>query len=155
MIDAWLKSTVPGEQQREDLQKRLVYAKTALDSLRQLLDRMSRDGATSLNKPLAWGAADTALVVAVHELQTRYLSDVVAIPRALKGLSREVVMQAPTLPTEPVTPRKGLVSALTVLATGFVLFLWVLLRQAWVSAAKDPLSIRKQQQVLMALRLGK
>ena len=101
VIDTWLKSTVPGEQARADLAKRLSYAQTSLDSVTRLISRLDAGGAASLNKPLARGEAGTSFV-GLGELQSRYLGDVLSIPRELQGLSHDVVKQPPTLSTEPL-----------------------------------------------------
>jgi hypothetical protein len=150
VIDGWLNSTVPGAQESEDLEKRLEFAQNRLRSVTALLDRLSVDGAVSLSKPLTRGEAGTGLV-AVGELQSRYLADVLAIPRALKGLSRDVVKQPPTLPAEPVSNKKSLIVVLAALGSGFVLLLFVFMRQAWKNAASDPEAALKQSQLKRAL----
>ncbi|MDP1529072.1 MAG: Wzz/FepE/Etk N-terminal domain-containing protein [Rhodoferax sp.] len=137
VIDNWLKSTVPGPQDRADLEKRLSYASNALASVTTLLNTLSVDGAVSLGKPLTRGEAGTSLV-GLGELQTRYLNDVLAIPRSLQGLSRDVVKQPPTLPTEPVSNKKALIAVMSTLGAGFALLLFVFMRQAWRNASQDP-----------------
>jgi len=151
VIDTWLKSTVPGEQARADLAKRLSYAQTSLDAVTRLISRLDAGGAASLNKPLTRGEAGTSFV-GLGELQSRYLGDVLSIPRELQGLSHDVVKQPPTLPTEPVSPKKGLIAALAAIASGFVLLLWVFLRQAWRQSAQDPSIAEKQGRFVAALR---
>ena len=150
VIDTWLKSTVPGEQDRADLEKRLAYAKTSLESVRSLLDRLTAEGSAHLNKPLTRGEPGTS-ILAVGELQARYLGEVLSIPRSLQGLSRDVVKQPPTLPTEPVAPKKSLLAFLAALGSGFALLLWVFARQAWKNAAQDPEAAAKQAKLLAAL----
>jgi capsular polysaccharide biosynthesis protein len=152
VIDTWLKSTVPAEQERQDLETRLAYAQNGLKAVTTLLDRLATEGGKSLNKPLTRGDAGTGLV-AVGELQSRYLADVLSIPRSLQGLSRDVVKQPPTLPTEPLSAKKGLIATLSALGAGFTLLLFVFIRQAWRSTAADPESARKQILILSALGL--
>ncbi|MCB8747119.1 hypothetical protein LHU53_09395 [Rhodoferax sp. U2-2l] len=152
VIDGWLKSTVPGVQERQDLEKRLEFAQNGLKSVTSLIERLSVDGVVSLAQPLTRGEAGTSLV-AVGELQARYLSEVIAIPRALQGLSRDVVKQPPTLPTEPVAPKKSLMAVLAALGSGFALLLFVFMRQAWKNAAADPEAALKQNQLRRALGL--
>jgi uncharacterized protein involved in exopolysaccharide biosynthesis len=151
IIDAWLKTTVPAEPERQDLEKRLAFAQASLKTVTALLDRLAEEGTTTLNKPLTRGEAGAGLVP-VGELQSRYLGEVLSIPRALKGLSRDVVIkQPPTLPTEPESRKKALIAALSAVGAGFVLLLFVFLRQAWRAAAADPESARKQRQLLSAI----
>jgi len=152
VVDGWLRRTVPGPQERADLQKRLEIAQGGLKAVTALLDRLSVDGVVSLGKPLTRAEAGSS-VVAVGELQARYLADVLAIPRALHGLSRDVVKQPPTLATEPVAPKKSLIAVLAVLGSGFALLLFVFMRQAWKNAASDPETARKQRELRHALGL--
>lgn len=150
LLDTWLLSTVPGPQDRADLEKRLSYASKALVSVTALLDKLSVDGVVSLSKPLTRGEAGTGLV-AVGELQTRYLNEVLSIPRTLQGLSHDVVKQPPTLPTEPASNNKALLAILAAMGTGVVLLLYVFMRQAWRNAAQDPEAAQKQEQLRAAL----
>lgn len=150
VIDTWLKSTVPGEQDRADLEKRLAYAKASLESVRNLLGRLTAEGSADLNKPLTRGEAGTS-IIAIGELQARYLAEVLNIPRTLQGLSRDVVAQPPTLPTEPVAPKKSLITVLAAIGSGVALLLWVFMRQAWKSAAQDPQAAEKQAKLLAVM----
>lgn len=150
VIDSWLKSTVPGEKDRADLEVRLINAKVSLESVRRLLDRLIGEDSAALNKPLTLGGANIS-IVAVGELQARYQADVLSIPRALQGLSRDVVAQPPTLPIEPVAPKKSLIAILAALGSGFALLLWVFMRQAWKNAAQDPDAAKKQAKLRAAI----
>jgi len=150
VIDNWLKTTVPGEKDRADLEKRLGYAKTSLETVRRLFDRLTAEGSSAINSPATLGGANISLV-AVGELQARYQSDVLTIPRALQGLSRDVVVQSPTLPVEPVAPKKSLIAVLAALGAGFALLLWVFMRQAWKNTALDPETAEKQAKLRAAM----
>ena len=147
VIDTWLKSTVPGRQDRADLEKRLAYATASLKTVVGLLEGLTPD---NLGKALTRGDAGIS-IVAVGELQTRYLAEVLATTRALGGLSRDVVMQPPTMPTEPIAPKKGLIAVLAVLGSGVTLLLWVFMRQAWINAAQDPKAAEKQARLRATL----
>jgi hypothetical protein len=151
IIDTWLKSTVPVAQDRADLEKRLSYAKTSLASVSHLLDRLAAGGTTILNKPLTLGDAGTS-IVAVGELQTRYLADVLNIPRLMQGWSRDIVLQPPTLPAEPAAPKKGLIAVLAALGSGFALLLWMFMQQAWKNASRDPEVAERQAKLRAAVR---
>lgn len=150
VIDTWIKSTAPSERDRADLETRLAFAKVSLESIRRLLDRLTAEGSVDLNKPLSRGEAGTS-IVAVGELQARYLGEVMSIPRSLKGLSRDVVVQPPTLPTQPIAPQKSLIAVLAALCSGFALLLWVFMRQAWKNVAQDPKAAEKQAKLLAAI----
>lgn len=150
VIDTWLKSTAPGAQDLADMEKRLGYATTSLASVTRLLAHLAGGGVSLLNKPLTLGDAGTSMV-AVGELQARYLADVLNIPRAMQGLSRDVVMQAPTLPAEPNGRKKSLIAILAALGSGFALLLWVFMRQAWKTAALNPEAAEKQAKLRAAI----
>ena len=82
VIDSFLKSTVPAEQERKDLQKRLEIATNGLATVQGALKSLT---ATNLDKPLTLGNANTSLV-SLYELEAKYLSDTLALPRAMEGL---------------------------------------------------------------------
>lgn len=115
-----------------------------------LLDLMVADEGASLKRPLTRGDAGSSLI-ALGELQNRYLAEVLNIPRTMKGLTRDVVIQSPTLPTEPVAPKKSLIAVLASLGSGFVLLLWVFMRRTWKNAAQDPQAAEKQAKLRAAI----
>ena len=142
VIDNWLMTTVPPAQERAELEARLAYAKVALSAVRTLLERLMAESTANLNRALTRGEAGIS-VVALGELQARYFSEVLTIPRTLQGLSRDLIVQPPTLPTEPAIKR-GLIALLATFAGGFALLLWVFAREAWRRAAQDSKSAEKQ-----------
>ena len=149
LISAWLKSTVPGAEERAGLEKRLESSKSSLLAVEGLLKRLTSEGSSSLFQPLTRGEAGTS-IVAISELQTKFLSDVLGIPRLLNGYSPDVVKQPPTLPTEPISPKKSLISVLVYLVSGFVLLLWIFARQAWRRAATNS-DVAKQQRRFLSV----
>lgn len=151
IIDSWLKSTTPGEQEQADLAARLANAQKSLEGVNRLLERLTSEGSTTLNQPLTRGEAGTSLV-AMGELQNLYLGDVLAIPRAIKGLSRDVVLQPPTLPSKAIAPKKGLMAVVATLATGVALILFVFVRASWRKAGTDPEFARKQSELFASLK---
>lgn len=148
VIDIWLKSTVPGADERFDLEKRLESAKFSLEAVDRLLKRLTTEGSTSLNQPLTRGEAGTS-IVAISELQLRYLGEVLTIPRTLRGASSDVVKQRPTLPTETVAPKKGMIAILATLGSGIVFLLYIFVRRSWEKSA-DNLELAKKQSRLLA-----
>lgn len=150
VIDGWLKTTIPNEMERADLMRRFGYAKDSLDSVHRVLSRLSDEGSASLNKSLT---RNDGAMAAQLELKKRYMDEILEITNLLNGLSRDVVKQPPTLPVDPVAPRKGLIAALSVLATGMLLLLWIFMRQAWLDAEQDPLRAPKIARLRMALSL--
>ena len=150
VIDSWLISTVPSEDDRADLEKRLSYAKLAFDSTTRFVEHFTPKDSASLNNALLLDQGSPAAIIAV-ELQARYLSEVLSTSRSLKGLSRNIVTQPPTLPTEHVSPKKGLFATLSALAAGFALLLWVFMRQVWRNTVLDPQAAPKLARLRAAL----
>jgi hypothetical protein len=151
VIDTWLMSTVPAGQVRTDLERRLAYAQASLDSVSRLLKGQNGEGSSALRKPISRGQAG-ALNADVGDLETRFLAEVLNTQRSLQGVTRDVVKQPPTLPTEPVAPRKSLIAVLSALGSGFALLLWVFMRRAWRSAALEPGGAEKQAKIRSILR---
>lgn len=129
ILDTWLKSTVPGPDDHADLETRLARAKFSLENVDRMLKRLTSEGVSDLSKPLTRGEVG-ASIVAVSELETRYLNEVLAIPRLLKGYSRDVVKQAPTLPTEAVTTKRMLIIALAVILSVIFLLVWLMVKNS-------------------------
>ena len=150
VIDSWLISTVPGEDDRADLEKQLSYAKLGFDSTTRFVEHFTPKDSASLNNPLLLDQG-AATIVAVGELQARYLSEMLSTSRSLKGLSRNVVTQQPTLPTEHVPRKTGLFATLSALGAGFALLLWVFMRQAWRNTVLDPQAAPKLARLRAAL----
>lgn len=155
VIEAWLKTTVPAPREREELLKRRAYAQAGLDSVESLLQRLPSAGITQSRK-LPGAAEGDAASISLHQLRNQYLDEVMSVTRVLEGLQRDVlVKQPPTLPAAPVAPKTRLMLALSVLSALLLVFLWILLRQAWARAAQVPESAQKQQRLLTALGLRK
>ena len=138
VIDTWLKSTFPAEQERADLEKRLSYAEKSLNAVTQLINQLSNESAANLNKPLSRGEVGSSFP-GLGELQIRFLGEVLNISRQMRGLTREVVKQAPTLPTEPESPKSGLIAILAAVFAGVILLAWVLGRHVWRKSTPVPL----------------
>ena len=153
-IDAWIKSTIPKGAQRSDLEKRLEYAKNSLVAIDRLLKRLMSESSVELNKSLTRNDAGNS-IISIGELQARYFSDVLSIPHLLNGVSSDVVKQPPSLPSEPVAPRKTLITLLAVLLTGSLLVIWVFIRKAWLTALQKPEAAEKYAKFLSILRGGR
>lgn len=130
LIDSWIKSTALGPQERADLGKRLAYAQASLESVTRIIDRLGGENAADLSKPLSRGEAGTSFL-GLGQLQIRYLAEVLSISRQMRGLTREVVKQPPTLPTDPESPKRTLISLLVAVLAEIALLVWVFARYFW------------------------
>lgn len=151
LVDSWLKTTPPSGQERAILEKRLAHATAALDSVNRIMARLAAGEVQAQQKSGRTRELATSLM-AVSDLQARYLGEVLAITRQLKGLSRDdVLKQAPTLPVEPVAPKKAMMAVLGMLTSGFVVLMWVFMRHAWRNVAQDPQAAQKLARLRAAL----
>lgn len=149
LIDGLLKSTVPGEGDRQILEERHATVQIGLNAVNAMLKRLEV-GEAVLQGPRASGNEG---VVAAGELQFRYLTELLTSSRELKGMSRDVVVLAPTLPDTAAPQKKALTAVLSAVAAAFILLLFVSLRQSWRSSAADPGTARKQARLRKALGL--
>lgn len=65
----------------------------------------------------------------------RMQESLLTLEKRMQGLTAEDLLQSPTLPKKPATPKKGLTAILTVVGTGFFLLVFVLLRQFWTTSS--------------------
>jgi uncharacterized protein involved in exopolysaccharide biosynthesis len=151
IIESWLATTIPKTLDKEDLEIKLAYAKNGLKTVTSLLERLNSGSKDFLNQPLTRGEAGSGLV-AVGELQTRYLNDSLSLTRALKGVVKDdVLKQPPTLTTEPVAPKKSVIAIFAGLLAGLLLLVFVFLRNAWRNASQTPEVLQKKAQLAKAL----
>lgn len=151
LIEAWLRSTVPGERKRADLERWLDYAKESLEVTRRLRAQLVSGSGDAAKVP--GGSRLVASFEVLDELQTRHMVEVMNFTNALKGVSRDVVKQPPVLAVDPVAPRKGLIALLAALIAEFGVVLWLLARKIWQRLALNPLGAARQVRLLRALRL--
>lgn len=144
MIDAWLRTTLPSEQRRIELEERLAIAKSVLS--------LNAGGVQSGGsaRVLPEGARFSA-GFAAGALGARYFDEVARVPGILRGVTRDVVKLAPTLPTEKVTPDVARITILSAMFGFFALLLSVLLRHSWIGATQNPLTAKKWGRLLVAI----
>lgn len=150
VIDAWLKSTAPRERERADMEKRLQHAETTLKYLGDLLRSVTKDGANNSGKSSIQGEGGVSIV----EMQKLYLNEVLAIRRVFDGLTRDVIVQMPSLPTESVKSSVLLSVSLAALSAVFVLLFWIFLRQSWKQLTLAPFSERKLAKIRHAFGIS-
>ena len=86
---------------------------------------MELDGAT----PQLDKLAKTHFLIASNLLEMR--RRVNEIDTRLDGMSEESIVQRPSLPSEPVAPRKLIIALVTAIGVGFVLLIGIFVRQSW------------------------
>lgn len=145
VIDTWLRSTAPQGDERASLEKRLEFAKLSLAAVRQFQERLLSEGRGVSSPASRWDVDASA--VSIGELQSRYFLESLNIPKYLRGLTREVVKQSPTLSMQPSTPHKVLIVALAALLGLACALLWVSGMHVVRTALNDPATRLKLNRV--------
>ena len=137
------------ETQLTDSKTRLENAQTAGDKVLAVFDNsyvaenLLKSGVADLPRDYA------GLLNAVSEAQTQ----VRLVDALLEGLTDSQLVQPPTLPEKAVSPKKGMIAVGATLASGFMLLLFVFIRNGLRSADADPASAVKLAGIRRALSL--
>jgi len=149
LIDAWLETTKPKPATKQELERKLKLTQDALADVSRIIARFTSETPKLVMPNLQYDLAQPTSQLL--RMRNDYVDAIASIELTLKGRSRDVVASSPTLPTRSTKPKKGVVAVLSTLAAGFVLLSWVLIRQAWRSAAQDPRAAARQARLKAAL----
>jgi uncharacterized protein involved in exopolysaccharide biosynthesis len=141
LIVAWLESTKPQAQTKLEIERRLKLSRDALESVTKIIDRQTKESAAAVLPNLQYDVA--ASFVSLLQLRNGYVDSIAKLELELNGASNDIVFSSPTLPAEPASNKKALITVLSAVGTGFALLLFVFMRQAWRNAAQDPESAPK------------
>lgn len=128
LIDAWLRTTKPAPQQQAELEKRLAHARQTLLTTQGIL-------ASQKNALMS--------LAGLGDLLDRYFAQTLEIERQMNGLTRDVVVQAPTLATRPVEPPYIVIFFQVMFGAGLFFMMWVLGRRALQVASANPETAQK------------
>lgn len=121
----------PGDADQEKLQAEVVLIKQLLAELEDASDlarnRLAK-AKESANADIG-EQADTLARLAINRIELQ--NSLYQLERRAVGVSDSNLLQAPTLPLSPVSPRKALIALLATLGSGFTLLMFVFMRQAW------------------------
>lgn len=117
--------------------KRLEIQKAALEQQISELQITSKTAQKLLDdtSPNANMGLLAESISSLSAAQIRMQESLFAVERRMQGLTYEDLLQPPTLPKKAVAPKKGLTAFLTVLGTGFLLMVFVLIRQYWTTSS--------------------
>lgn len=150
VLDSWLKSTVPSAREQADLKRRLEVATAGFQRAQQAIQHLT------VEEPAAAAKRENGLApAAIGELADKYLEQMLGLPHELEGLPPEIVRQAPTLPTEPVGPRKGMLAASAAVFTGILIIVVLALRHLLEVSRRIPQRAEKLRRLRAALRFGR
>jgi uncharacterized protein involved in exopolysaccharide biosynthesis len=77
----------------------------------------------------------------------------IAIRQKIEGFGSEVFIQEPTLPEDPIKPKKAQITIMTTLAAGFLTILFVFIRAAFRNLADDAEASEKLARIRKGLGL--
>jgi uncharacterized protein involved in exopolysaccharide biosynthesis len=133
------------ETQLVEAQGRLKNAESAAAGILKRLETSAVSGLGG--SELARGYADLLTAAAAAQKQ------VGEFETQLEGLSKALLLQAPTLPEKAIQPKKALLAIGATLGTGFFLLLFVFVRQALRTTAADAEAAGKLARIRRALGL--
>lgn len=128
VIDAWLRTTKPAAQQQAELEKRLAHARQTLVTTQGIL-------ASQKNALMS--------MAGLGDLLDRYFAQTIEIERQMNGLTRDVVVQAPTLATRPIEPPYIVIFFQVMFGAELFFVMWVLGRRALQVANANPETAQK------------
>lgn len=118
---------------REVELQRLSSEKAMLEQQIAELTAASKTAQQLLENPTA-GTNTGALAESIASISSnlvRIQTAIHAVEKKMLGLSNEDLVQPPTLPKRPSAPNKALIAAVSAVAIGFLVLLFVLMRQSW------------------------
>ena len=132
LIDSWLRTTTPAPLHHAELEKRLVHARQTLLTTQAIL-----------------ASQKTALLsmAGLGELMDRYFEQTLEIERQMKGLTRDVIVQAPTLASRPKAQPYFVIFLQMVFGAELFFIMWVLGRHALEAAKVNSKAGHKLQEL--------
>ncbi len=137
ILDAWLATTQPSIQERAELEGLSAQAQVSLDVANRLVARLVYEQSSGTRQSESQQKSGATLAMALA-MQSHLQRQTAAISSVMRGLTRDVVKQAPTLPSAPQSAPRGLIGLLGVLLGGGLALLWVVLSDAWKRSLQSP-----------------
>ena len=148
LLDTLFPFSKPRGIEKNQLQLQLESEKKRLqDSL-----KLEQDTASNIASGKSVAEATSRLYGELLSANSARQRAILEMERRLEGLDNDDVVQAPTLPESSIKPKKPLIAIAAAIATGFLLLLFVLIRQALRPAqASSPDQAEKIARIRKAL----
>jgi len=127
LLDAWLRSTAPGQVERADLLARRERALTDYKNIQAGIEALTR----SLGSRELAPTEGLLRLAALSETADRLFGTIQITSRRLDGISRDVIRQAPSLPVVPRRPPAAAIGAAAAAIALFGLLLILLLQHRY------------------------
>lgn len=150
LLEAWLEATKPKADRRARLQAQLERTEEQLKAVSDLFDRLSGE-----TPKLVLPGMQNELASSLSGLLAQragHIASVESLKLALAGVGRDVIVVPPTLPDEPIWPKKTWFAIAAAAGTFLVLLLFLLGRHAWHIGEASPQTRKKLAQIASALR---
>jgi len=142
-ITAWIQTTVPGPEEQKILRAEIDRHKTVIDSMSKLIQKLQSE-ATALLFPNSLTGEIASPIYSLIARHSESIANVSALERRLNGMSRDVIIAAPSLPQEPLPTRRTFVSvataALSPLLLALLLLSWRYLSTVWRAGTSSQVS---------------
>ncbi len=136
--------------------QRLSAEKTMLEQQITELTAASKTAQQLLETPTA-GTNTGALAESIASISSnlvRIQTAMHAVEKKMLGLSNEDLVQPPTLPKRPSAPKKALIAAVSSVAIGLLVLVFVLMRQSWRASRSIELHADRLAALKRRYRLG-
>lgn len=130
LLDAWLATAGPSQKQREYFEELRAQTQASLGVVNHLVDRLIAEQPSHARNEGRHVDGGSSLAMAL-DTQAQLQRQAFVLSGAMTGLTRDVVKQAPTLPSDPENTSLGLFGVLGALLGGGLALLWVVLMDAW------------------------
>lgn len=137
VLDAWFVAVQPSEQQKKDLENYYEQTNASLAVANRLVERLVVEQLAHSRKVGEQDRGGMSLAMAL-ETQSLLRRQVSFLSSVMRGLTRDVVKQEPTLPSTPEAAAIGLLGLLGALLGGGLALLWVVLIDAWRRSSENP-----------------
>lgn len=126
VIDTWLDSTRPRGTQRAYLEAELERNKLAAAANSKLIEGLQREATTFVSPNSLSGELATPISALISK-RDQHLAAINSLDARLQGVSRDVIVQPPHLPRDPVPSRKQAMAILSGIAAIPVFLAFILL----------------------------
>jgi hypothetical protein len=150
LLEAWFEATKPQPDRRVQLEAQLERTEGQLKAVSDLFDRLAGE-----TPKLVLPGMQNELASSLSGLLSQrasHIASIEALKLALAGVSRDVIVVPPTLPDEPIWPKKTWFAASAAAGTFLVLLLFLFCRHAWRVGETSPQTRKKLAQLASALR---
>ena len=150
LIQTGLESLKPAGHLKSQITAKINIEKKSLKEIEDIYAKLS-----SQLESQASTAQGDKLVESLTRLQERkndLQNSLLQLENQLAGYGEGILLQEPTLPDKPISPKKFQITLISGMLTGFVLLVWAFLRAALRAASDDPECARQFARIRKSFR---